>query len=103
MRFIPLVLENNVKNGFKKAYSVGGENILLVKNDEKIHAVENSCGHFGMPLEAGSVDKGTIRCPSHGVRFDLNSGNVLNTLYDDCHAIKVFKVSIHDGWVGIEI
>jgi len=103
MEFVPLVLEENINNGFKKVFAVGEENVLLVKEEDKYYAVENSCGHFGMPLESGTINHGVIRCPSHAMRFDLQNGEVINNLYDDCHAIKVYKIAVADGWVGVEV
>jgi Rieske Fe-S protein len=62
---------------------VGGGTILT---DKKIvitqpqsgtfHAFTAVCTHAGCTV--GSVSSGTINCPCHGSRFNINNGSVVN-------------------------
>ncbi|MFZ4856919.1 MAG: Rieske (2Fe-2S) protein [Desulfuromonadaceae bacterium] len=58
----------------KKTVSVSGREILLVNVKGKIYAVENECPHQGSPLTAAIVKDGSISCPRHGYRFNLEDG-----------------------------
>jgi 3-phenylpropionate/trans-cinnamate dioxygenase ferredoxin subunit len=39
-----------------------------------VHAIENSCPHNGASLASGQLDGRILRCPAHGLRFDLTTG-----------------------------
>ena len=59
----------------KKVVSVSGREILLVNIKGKIYAVENECPHQGSPLTAAIVKDGSLSCPRHGYRFNLDDGH----------------------------
>lgn len=46
----------------------------VVAHDGKYYAVENFCPHKGGPLGLGQVKNGTITCPWHRFRFELEGG-----------------------------
>ncbi|MEZ0604134.1 FAD-dependent oxidoreductase [Paraburkholderia sp. IW21] len=56
---------------------VDGENILLVRDGDTVHAYAADCPHAGGPLEKGALCNGRIICPWHKGTFDVASGNVL--------------------------
>ena len=62
--------------GDRYVYDVGPYSILVVRaEDNAIHAFANSCPHRGMQFAAtGStgVKRSTIRCPFHGMTFNLD-------------------------------
>lgn len=51
-----------------------GVNVVLIKANGKIYAVENKCPHLGLPLGRGKIENGAIVCPFHGSRFDIRTG-----------------------------
>ncbi|KAL2864910.1 putative AIF-like mitochondrial oxidoreductase (Nfrl) [Aspergillus lucknowensis] len=51
--------------------------VLLVKYDEKVHAISPKCTHYGAPLKLGVVSpEGRITCPWHGACFNIKSGDI---------------------------
>ena len=48
--------------------------IALVRQGGRVHAMGARCAHAGGPLEEGWVLNGTLVCPWHGSRFDLETG-----------------------------
>lgn len=50
--------------------------IALFRVGDKIHALEDSCPHAGASIAGGKVEGGTVRCPAHGMRFDLATGGM---------------------------
>ncbi len=57
-----------------KAVQVDGANLVLVKRDGRVYALEDRCSHEEFPLSAGEVTGDQITCALHGARFDLASG-----------------------------
>lgn len=61
---------SDLKNLDKKEAEVEGiegGKVLLVKLDDKVHALNANCTHFGAPLKNGVVtSEGRITCPWHG-------------------------------------
>jgi nitrite reductase (NADH) small subunit len=54
---------------------VGHTEIALFRTGGQVYAVENRCPHRGGPLIRGFVEAGpAIRCPMHGWRYDLATG-----------------------------
>jgi nitrite reductase/ring-hydroxylating ferredoxin subunit len=51
-----------------------GVNIVLIKMNGAVYAVENRCPHLGLPLGRGKIEDGAIVCPFHGSRFDICTG-----------------------------
>lgn len=56
---------------------VDGEQILLVRDGDTVHAYSADCPHAGAPLEEGALCHGRIICPWHKGTFDVASGAVL--------------------------
>jgi nitrite reductase/ring-hydroxylating ferredoxin subunit len=51
-----------------------GTNVVLIKANGTVYAVENKCPHLGLPLGRGRIENGAIVCPFHGSRFDIRTG-----------------------------
>ncbi len=48
--------------------------IVLVRQGARVHAMGARCSHAGGPLDQGWVLDGTLVCPWHGSRYDLETG-----------------------------
>ncbi|MEJ2311048.1 MAG: non-heme iron oxygenase ferredoxin subunit [Gemmatimonadales bacterium] len=57
-----------------KTVQVNGNNLVLVRRDRRVYALEDRCSHEEFPLSAGEVTGDQITCALHGARFDLASG-----------------------------
>lgn len=66
----------DISEGKMQRCQVGSASVLLLRQGGEICAMSAVCSHAGGPLEEGEVVSGTIRCPWHGSRFDLRSGEV---------------------------
>lgn len=58
-----------------KLITLSEREFAIIAHDGKYYAVENFCPHKGGPLGLGQVKNGTITCPWHRFRFELESGN----------------------------
>ncbi|CAG8145883.1 unnamed protein product [Penicillium nalgiovense] len=51
--------------------------VLLVKLDDKVHALNTQCTHYGAPLKNGVVtEDGRLTCPWHGACYNVPTGDV---------------------------
>jgi nitrite reductase/ring-hydroxylating ferredoxin subunit len=55
---------------------LGLNQLVLVRQGEKILALHDTCAHAGGPLNEGKLGGDQIECPWHGSRFGLASGHV---------------------------
>lgn len=75
---------------------LGINQIVLVRQGEKILALHDTCAHAGGPLNEGKlIDGTTIECPWHASRFRLESGHVVRgpSVYDQ----PAYEVRARDG------
>jgi 3-phenylpropionate/trans-cinnamate dioxygenase ferredoxin subunit len=59
-----------------RCFSVGGIEVMMVRDGERIYAVQNRCGHMSAALHRGDYTDGLIVCPLHGAAFRIESGEV---------------------------
>ena len=68
---VPVALATELSPGQRKLVFVNGKGVVLFNVGGTIHAIENSCPHNGASLASGCIDGTVLRCPAHGLRFDL--------------------------------
>jgi len=76
---------------------------LLIKHDNEYYCVEDKCGHFGEPLAKGKVKDKKIFCPVHNISFDLNTGQIADSMGEDCAPVRVLNIINKDGNLFFEI
>jgi nitrite reductase/ring-hydroxylating ferredoxin subunit len=72
--FYPLERLMNLYDGYQSAFSVAGRSLLLVQDSGRCQLLLNQCPHQQAPLTKASLEGGMLRCPVHGMRFDLLTG-----------------------------
>lgn len=73
---------------------IGDEDVLLVRSESGIFAIDAHCSHYHGPLAEGLVAGDSIRCPWHHACFDLRTGEA--TRAPALTALAVWKVE-HEG------
>jgi nitrite reductase/ring-hydroxylating ferredoxin subunit/uncharacterized membrane protein len=63
---------------------LGINQLVLVRQGDKILALHDTCAHAGGPLNEGELVDGEIECPWHYSRYRLDNGNVVGgpSVYD---------------------
>ncbi len=78
---------------------VGKEEVLLVRDGDRVFACSNSCAHYGGSLHQGIVRGHVVICPLHNASFNLEDGAlVAPPALDD---LPVFDVRVENGDVMI--
>ena len=78
-----------------------GEEVLLVRIEDAVYAVQPTCTHRETWLDMGTVLPGSheIECPLHIGRFDLRTGAPTNPPVTE--PIKTYSVQIREGGVFV--
>ena len=84
-----------------RSIAVGGKNIAIFNLNGRFLTIENECPHQGGPLCDGIVSGGTVVCPLHGWRFDLETGLAVRASLPAC--IKTYPTRVEDGIVLVDV
>jgi nitrite reductase/ring-hydroxylating ferredoxin subunit len=101
MTFFPIDKLDNLQNGYQKAVSIKGRELLLVQEGGQQYIVENVCPHAGYPMTNGKIIKGQIRCPMHGYLFALDSGACTYFTEGPCRGLHTYPAVVRDGQIGL--
>lgn len=100
-RFQSVMPSADLVEGQPKAVIQGNLQLLLVRLEGRVFAVENLCTHDDVPLSEGTCEAGEIVCPRHGARFCLRTGEVLSPpAFQD---LRSFAVRELEGRIEVEI
>jgi 3-phenylpropionate/trans-cinnamate dioxygenase ferredoxin subunit len=103
--------------GSRRIVTVAGRAIGVFNVGGTLYAVRNVCPHAGAPLCQGTVggtllpsEPGTatyglegrvLRCPWHGLEFDIATGEVL--FVPTPYRVATYPVRVEDGQVVVEV
>lgn len=84
-------------------FDVGEHLVCVVRIDDDVYAIGDTCSHAEVSLSEGEVDPDTcmIECWKHGSQFSLVDGHP-----DSLPAVKpvpVYAASVRDGDVYVEV
>lgn len=99
--FIKICTFSEISSEQIKVVNVNGREIVLIKANELIYALDNICTHDGGELGDGTIIDGQIQCPRHGARFDLKTGAA--TQMPAAVGITAYPVKVEDGKVFLAV
>ncbi len=100
MAFYTLERLIHLYDGYQKTFSIAGHSLLLIQEEGRRYLLLNQCPHQQAALDKGSILQGEIRCPLHGMRFNLETG----ATQDGCqHALQFFPITYHESFLGIDL
>jgi len=86
---------------------IEGRYMLLANVDGKLYAMDGLCSHMAGRLWEGTLEGSIVKCPKHGSRFDVRTGEVVSQvkipLIGKARPMKTYKTSIEGEDVLIEI
>ena len=63
--------------GTMKRVDIRGRRILLANVGGQFYAADDTCTHEDASLSAGSLQGACVKCPLHGSRFNVRTGEAL--------------------------
>ena len=80
--------------GDVKSVRVGNDQILLANVEGTIYACDDVCTHASASLSKGDLDGDLIKCPLHGLAFNVTTGEVIKAPAEE--NLRVFQIRIVD-------
>ena len=83
--------------GSARKVEVDGHQVAVVRIDDDVYAIGDTCSHADVSLSDGFVDveQGAIECSRHGAYFDLTTGEALTL--PAIKPVPKFDVAVVDG------
>lgn len=78
-----------------------GYRILIALAEDKVYAVDDMCSHEDASLSKGSLHADCVKCPLHGSRFRLATGEALDEPAEE--ALNTYTVKIEDDKILIAL
>jgi len=103
-----LCKESELKDGESKKFVVEGYEVLLIKLDGKVHAIEPMCTNDGTDISRGKFNPfaATLECPKHYAMFDVRSGTPLRGPFgadgDTQPPLRLYRISVDSGRIMLD-
>jgi nitrite reductase/ring-hydroxylating ferredoxin subunit len=98
--FYPLERLINIYDGYQRGFTINGRSLLLVQENGRCYLLDNHCPHQQAPLTHATLHNGSLRCPVHGMQFDLLTGKSA----DGCSQSLQFVSIIYEGnQLGVDL
>jgi 3-phenylpropionate/trans-cinnamate dioxygenase ferredoxin subunit len=99
----PLGPLDGLAPGTAARYEVAGRSIAVVRIDDDVYAIGDTCSHANISLSEGEVHCATreLECWKHGSAFSLETGHP-NTL-PATQPVPVYSVRVVDGTILLSL
>ncbi len=98
--FIQAVGVSELPPGRMTCVDVGGQRVLVANVDGVFYATDDTCTHEDASLSSGSLKGELVKCPLHGSRFSLRTGEPIEDPAEE--ALRCYPVKVEDGVVLVE-
>lgn len=73
---VEVPVEKLPPEGGRSLFRHEGKSLVLFNQGGALYAIDEGCPHNGASLFGGHLEGRLLRCPAHGLRFDLATGCV---------------------------
>ena len=102
MAFVALEKLHQLFDGYRRVFRIGGREWILLQEEGRHYCIANQCPHLQAPLLQASLVNHILRCPAHGIEFDLRSGLPVNPA--SCrHALSFLPLVYEANQIGLNI
>ncbi|MCG7495478.1 non-heme iron oxygenase ferredoxin subunit [Vibrio sp. Of7-15] len=97
--WINVISANELPEGEYTTLELPDTELLIIKSEGDVYAVENLCSHQSFELAGGEIENSEITCPLHEARFCLKTGKALCEPAEE--KIKTYPVRIHEQIIQV--
>jgi nitrite reductase/ring-hydroxylating ferredoxin subunit len=95
--FVKVAEAQEIPPGTIKLVDVRGERVGVANIDGSFYAFSDECTHDGGPLSDGDLEGAIVTCPWHFSRFDIRTGEIVESPAEE--VIVIYEVDVADGSV----
>lgn len=99
--FIAVVEANHLPPGRMTCVEVAGRRVLVANVDGIFYATDDTCTHEDASLSSGSIKGELVKCPLHGSRFSLRTGEPIEDPAEE--PLRCYPVKVENGTVHVEV
>ena len=103
MKYHSLEKIDQLHDGYRKAFEINGQDLLLLQHEGERYLLENLCPHAAWLLTDAKIIGSDLRCSMHGYRFDLKTGACTYYTEGPCRGLHAYELVYHEDEVGVEI
>jgi 3-phenylpropionate/trans-cinnamate dioxygenase ferredoxin subunit len=82
--------------------TAGGKEVFVANVGGNYYAMSNICTHAGAELHEGELNGTELKCPWHGAKWDVATGNLV-WFPQKLKALGSYKVTVENGTVYVEV
>ncbi|HHO59069.1 MAG TPA: non-heme iron oxygenase ferredoxin subunit [Thiotrichales bacterium] len=101
MSYTPVASLKDLKTRRLLCVVSGNRRLLLAFTGEQVYATDDLCSHEDASLSKGSLHGDCVKCPLHGSRFHLVTGEALDEPAEDAIATYAVKLDGDDILVDL--
>lgn len=98
-RWVQAIEEAELADGSAAGVTVDGRQVMLLRNGDDVHAIDDLCSHAGSLLSRGEVEGCTVTCPLHYSVFDARDGQIVRGPAH--HPQPVLPTRVRNGWIEV--
>ena len=99
--FVEAGKAGELRPGTMKRIDIGGRRLVLANVDGCVYAADDTCTHEDASLSTGSLRGEWIKCPLHGSRFNVRTGEVLEEPAEE--NLKVYPVRVEGDRILVQL
>ena len=96
-RLIEAIKVEALSPGEMTCVEVEGRRILIANVEGVFYATDDTCTHEDASLSSGSLKGELVKCPLHGSRFDVRTGEPMEDPAEEplqCYAVKLERGAV---------
>lgn len=103
MAYIALEKLHQLHDGYRRTIRVDGKELLLIQEDGQRYLITNRCPHMGASLHRATVSNDVLRCPAHGIEFDLRTGRSVGSAAECAGTLERCSLVYDGNTIGIDV
>ena len=103
MAYLALEKLHELYDGYRRPLRIAGKELLLLQEEGRTYLIANRCPHMDAPLHKASIRNHILRCPSHGIEFDLRTGVTVGEAAGCAGRLEFFPLVYEGNTLGIDV
>ena len=97
--FVKVADTQEIPSGRIKLVDVHGDRVAVANVEGSFYAFSDECTHDGGPLSDGDLEGEIVTCPWHFSRFNVRTGEIVESPAEE--VVAVYEIKVEDGAVFV--